>query len=40
MLDISEFRVKKRDADKGGLPLSLKFYIVYALVFDWLYVRK
>ena len=26
--------------DKGGFPLSLKFYIVYALVLDSLYVRK
>ena len=33
MLHISEFRVQKY-ADKGGFPLSLKFFIVYALVFD------
>ena len=39
MLHISEFRVQKYAA-KGGFPLSLKFAIVYALVFDWLYVRK
>ena len=39
MLHISEFRVQKY-ADKGGFPLSLTFYIVYALVFDWLYVSK
>ena len=39
MLHISEFLVQKYD-DKDGFPLSLKFYIVYALVFDWLYVRK
>ena len=39
MLHISEFRVQKY-ADKGGFALSLKFYIVYALVFDWPYVRK
>ena len=39
MLHISEFRVQKY-ADKDGFPLSLKFYIVYAFVFDWLYVRK
>ena len=39
MLHISEFHVQKY-ADKGGFPLSLKFYIVYALVFDWLYVCK
>ena len=39
MLHISEFRVEKY-ADKGGFPLSLKFYIVYALVFDLPYVRK
>ena len=39
MLHISEFRVQKY-ADKGGFPLSLKFYIVYELVFDCLYVRK
>ena len=39
MLHISEFRVQKY-ADKHGFPLSLKFYIVYTLVFDWLYVRK
>ena len=32
LLHISEFRVPKY-ADKGGFPLSLKFYIVYALVF-------
>ena len=31
MLHISEFRVQKY-ADKGGFPLSLKLYIVYALV--------
>ena len=39
MLHISEFRVQKY-ADKDGFPLSLKFYIVYVLVLDWLYVRK
>ena len=39
MLHISKFRVQKY-ADKGGFPLSLKLYIVYAFVFDWLYVRK
>ena len=39
MLHISKFRVQKY-ADKGGFPLSLKFYIVYAFVFDWLYLRK
>ena len=39
MLHIFEFRVQKY-ADKGGYPLSLKFYIVYALVFYSLYVRK
>ena len=39
MLHISEFRVQKY-ADNGGFPLSLKFYLVYALVFEWLYVRK
>ena len=38
-LHISQFRVQKF-ADKGGFPLSLKFYIVCALVFDWHYVRK
>ena len=27
-------------ADKGRFPLSLKFYIVYVLVFGWLYGRK
>ena len=32
LLHISEFRVPKY-ADNGGFPLSLKFYIVYALVF-------
>jgi len=41
MLHFSVFRVQKRNyADKGGFPLSLKFYVVYALAFDWLYVRK
>ena len=40
MLHISEFRVQKYAADKGGFPLLLKFDIVNALVFDWLYVRK
>ena len=39
MLHISEFRVKKY-ADKGGFQLSLKFDIIYALVFDWLHVGK
>ena len=39
MLHISEFRVQKY-ADKGGFPLSLKFYIVNALLFNWPYVRK
>ena len=39
MLHISEFRDQKYD-DKGGLPLSLKFYIVCAFVFEGLYVRK
>ena len=39
MLHISEFRVQKY-ADKDVFSLSLKFYIVYVLVFDWLYVRK
>ena len=39
MLHISVFRVQKYD-DKGGFPLSLKFYIIYTLVFDWLYVYK
>ena len=39
MLHISEFRVQKY-AGKVRFPLSLKFYIVYALVIDWLYVRK
>ena len=36
MLHISEFRFQIY-ADKGGFPLSLKFYIVCANVFDWLY---
>ena len=31
MLHISVFRVQKY-AGKGGFPLSLKFYIVYALL--------
>ena len=39
MLHISEFHVQKY-ADKGGFPLLLKFDIVNALVFDWLYMRK
>ena len=39
MLHISEFAVQKY-ADKEGFPLSLKFYIGYALLFDCLYVRK
>ena len=39
MLHISKFRVQKY-ADKGGFALSLKFYIVYAFVFDGLYLRK
>ena len=39
MLHISEVRVQKYP-EKGEFPLSLKFYIVYALVFYWLYVRK
>ena len=39
MMHISEFRVQKH-ADKGGFSLSLKFYIVYALVFDCLYMGK
>ena len=39
MLHNSEFRVQKY-ADKGGFPLSLRFYIAYALVFDWLYMCK
>ena len=34
-----KFRVQKY-AHKGRFPLSLKFYIVYALVFDFLYERK
>ena len=39
MLLISEFRVQKY-VGKGGFRLLLKFYIVYALVFEWPYVRK
>ena len=39
MLHISDFRIQKY-ADNRGFPLSLKFYIVYDLVFDCLYVSK
>ena len=39
MLHVSEFHDEKI-ADKRGFPLSLKFYIVYALISDRLYVRK
>ena len=35
MLHISEFRVSKY-ADKGAFPLSPIFYVVYALLFEWL----
>ena len=37
MLHISQFRFQKY-ADKGGFPLSLKFYIVCPFAFDWLSV--
>ena len=37
MLHVSDFRVQKYADNRG---LSLKFYIVYDLVFDCLYVRK
>ena len=39
MLHIREFRVQIY-ADKGEFPLLFKFYIVYALVFEWVYVCK
>ena len=38
--DVAYFLVLcSKFANKGGIPLSLNFYIVYALVFNWFYVR-
>ena len=37
---ILSLRISTKYDDKGGIPLSRKFYIVYALLFDQFYVLK